>query len=37
MERALAFVKDHDMDVMWVLFDEKTKTIYDEALAKAMK
>ena len=37
VERALAFVKDHAMDVMWVLFDEKTKAIYDEALAKAMK
>lgn len=37
VERALAFVEDHDMDVMWVLFDEKTKAIYDEALAKAMK
>lgn len=33
--RALAFVKDHDMTVMWVLFDEKTKAIYDKALAAA--
>ena len=35
VERALAFVEDHAMDVMWVLFDEKTKAIYDEALAEA--
>lgn len=33
--RGLAFVKDHDMKVMWVLFDEKTKAIYDAALAAA--
>ena len=33
--RGLAFVKDHDMTVMWVLFDEKTKAIYDAALAAA--
>ena len=31
----LAFVTDHDMKVMWVLFDEKTKAIYDAALALA--
>ena len=37
VERALDFVEDHAMDVMWVLFDEKTKAIYDEALAAAMK
>lgn len=35
--RALGFVEDHAMDVMWVLFDEKTKAIYDGALAEAMK
>lgn len=35
VERALAFVEDHDMKVMWVLFDEKTKAIYDETLAAA--
>ena len=35
VERALAFVEKHDMKVMWVLFDEKTKAIYDEALAEA--
>ena len=35
VERALAFVEDHAMKVMWVLFDEKTKAIYDEALAAA--
>ncbi len=33
--RGLAFVEKHDMKVMWVLFDEKTKAIYDEALAAA--
>lgn len=33
--RGLAFVEDHDMTVMWVLFDEKTKAIYDAALAAA--
>ena len=33
--RGLAFVEDHDMTVMWVLFDEKTKAIYDAALALA--
>ena len=35
VERALAFVENHAMKVMWVLFDEKTKAIYDEALAAA--
>lgn len=35
VERALAFVEDHAMKVMWVLFDEKTKAIYDETLAEA--
>ncbi len=35
VERALAFVENHDMKVMWVLFDEKTKAIYDAALAEA--
>ena len=33
--RGLAFVEEHDMKVMWVLFDEKTKAIYDKALAEA--
>ena len=33
--RGLAFVEDHDMTVMWVLFDEKTQAIYDAALAAA--
>lgn len=37
VERAYVFVEDHAMDVMWVLFDEKTKAVYDEALAAAMK
>lgn len=35
VERALAFVENHAMKVMWVLFDEKTKAIYDRALAEA--
>ena len=35
VERALAFVENHAMKVMWVLFDEKTKAIYDAALAAA--
>lgn len=35
VERALAFVENHAMKVIWVLFDEKTKAIYDRALAEA--
>ena len=35
VERALAFVENHAIKVMWVLFDEKTKAIYDKALAEA--
>ncbi|MDY3118058.1 MAG: macro domain-containing protein [Peptoniphilus sp.] len=35
IDRALCFCKDHAVEVMWVLFDERTKAAYDAALAEA--